>query len=271
MIKGFDLEACTLIHFFYIRRKFIPPFCDKYQDFIVSCDQNLKNFDNFFSSEESEAKRINYILEENFELNKNLELFINSIHNTDDNRVSHFGEILHFLYETLSLDYNSLQYFTNNVEVIGKEIYLIGLKFVYFILKEIKNLKIQIKIQQEKEMGLNNIRTSNHVLNTGNNIQSEVNTHQTMQNTDKERDVIIPVVIEDFLDSIDFLMEIYIERHDKILKEKIKDGDRIEGNNFKGKKFKSLREASIDIGVMKWVFKEIQDEFMKHAQSSCNY
>lgn len=191
--------------------------------------------------------------------------------------MSHFSEILHFLYDTLSLDYSSLQYFTSNVEVIGKEIYLIGLKFVFFILKEIKNLKIQIKIQKEKENGFANRRTSSlQNMNTGNgsNLESEAYTQQTSQNPAKDRDVIIPVVIEDFLERIDILIEVYVDKYDKILKEKIKEAEKINaanGSNVKEKRFKSLREASIDVGVMKWVFKEIQDEFMKHAQSSCKF
>jgi len=266
-IKGFDLEATTMVHFFYIRRKFIPPFCDKYQDFIICCDQNLKIFEQHFPAEEIEAKRINYILSENFELNRNLELFINSIQNTDDNRLSHYSEILHFLYDTLSLDYNSLQYFTNTVEVIGREIYLIGLKFVYLILKEIKKLKISIKHEQEKEIGYAGRRTTNTALNDGAHEESEGYTQQNTHNSAKETDVIIPVSIEDFLERIDFLIEIYVERYDKVLKEKAKDIS--DKGNVKEKKNKSLKEASIDMGIMKWVFKEIHEEFLKHTQSAC--
>lgn len=265
-IKGFDLETCTLLHFFYIRRKYIPPFCDKYQDFLISCDQNLNIFEQYFSTEELEAKRINYILSENFKLNKNLELFINSIHNTDDNRVSHYTEILHFLYDTLSLDYNSLQYFTSSVEIIGKDIYLIGLKFVYFLLKQILNLKNSIK-EQEKESGLANRRSSNTPINTITNTESEGNTQQNTYFNAKNMQNIIPTSIDDFLERIDFLMNLYAKRHDELLKEKIKENN--EKGNPKEKRFKSLKDSSIDMTLMKWVFKEIHEEFLKHTQSAC--
>lgn len=259
VIKCYDLETCSLIHFFYLRRKFIAPFCDKYQDFIINCEQNMKIFQESLPKEEYETARGDYILSENYELNKVLEMFINSIHNSDDVRVSQFCQILEYLYDTLTLDYNSLNYFTNNIEIIGKEIYLIGLKFVYFLLKAIKKLKDQID-KKDKE-NFHEFKTNTNI-NSNNltSLRTETNT-EFSGNMHTRPDKLISVKIEDFLENLDFIMELYIQKHDQILASL---------KNKKNRNNKNLRDMNVSGGVLKWIFKEIMDEFIKKGKKECN-
>jgi len=260
VIKSYDIKSCDLIHFFILRRKFIPPFCDKYEDFIIICNQNLKIFEEIYNEEQCERKRIDYILSENYELNRVLNLFLNSIHNTDDSRVIQFREVLSYLYDTLSLDYLSLNYFTNSIDIIGKEIFLIGIKFIYFLLIEIKKIKDQL----EREILVTDFRMI--TVNNSSKLNTSENNNIHFDDMTNDKKSKSPYLIlnrqKDFLNNIDNFIQLYADYHDKLL-------SKTESN--RSKHTKSLKEMTMDIGIMKWLFREILDNFSKNFNYSSIY
>lgn len=159
IIKAFDTENRSVIHFCYLRRSFIPPFCDKYQDFIINAVEDISDFIKKFPKD-WENRQLNYICRENYKFDKHFEMMINSIYNLEDNKVINFTNILKYLYNTLSLDYSSLNFLTNKVSVIGEEIFLIGLKFVYSLLWEIRS-KITNEISHRNKDSLLSNENSN--------------------------------------------------------------------------------------------------------------
>lgn len=183
-------------------------------------------------------------------------MLINSIHNIEDSKVSHFSDVLEYLYDTLSLDYNSLNYFTNSIDIIGKEIYLIGLKFVYFILKDIKLIKEDLEMaagQVENGKNANDIPT-----------QAKTNYEETLTTySAKETYANVQIVlgIENFLSTIDSMLEIYEERYDIILTQ-INSSNRIQ---YKQR----LSEQKMEGGLIKGIFKEIADAFSMIAKGLC--
>lgn len=257
-IKCFDCEDEIFINFVFMRKIYIPPVCVNYQDFIITCEQDLGCFKNQFN-DDYKTRQINYILKENFTFEKDFEMFLNSLHNLDDTRVSNFSDILECLYDTLSLDYNSLNYFTNTIDVIGKEIYLLGLKFVYFILKEIRAIKTDMELELQKERESKNL----YHLKTQNNLTIYEDNIANSSEKDTNSDFPILLGIEIFLFNIDKIIEVYEERYDAV---RSQIHYRLQTESFSNLR---LSEQRLEEGVVKAIFKEMIEYFSIIDKQHC--
>jgi len=155
-IDYFDFEKVKKISFIILRRKFLPPFCDKYQDIEFIFEHNLVNipFEAYNENENTILKGKNryykainnetlyeFLFKENFELEKKIEMIINSCHNFDSNIHTYYKDLYNYLYQSLSPDYFTLHYFKNDLDIYLNEMNLIGLQFLFIVCKKIQDHK----------------------------------------------------------------------------------------------------------------------------------
>jgi hypothetical protein len=112
----------------------------------------------------------------NYKFDKNFDLITNSIYNLDDNKPEHYETILKHVYDSLSLDYKTLNFFTNQIKIIGDHIFLIGIKFIYYVLNDIKNANnLRIKKNLDNSLNYKNaIENNNSDIDHGNYIYFKI-------------------------------------------------------------------------------------------------
>lgn len=135
-IECFDYEDFIKITFIILRRTFIPPFCDNYQETIFLREEKIVINNRNFALFDDDLEQ--FLYEENFEGNKKFEMLINSFHNFDTASCIFYKDILNYLFECLCLDVDGYFYFINNIGIKHNEMFLMGLKLVYFIGEIIK-------------------------------------------------------------------------------------------------------------------------------------
>jgi len=116
--------------FFNLRRKYIPPFFDALSDFTFLCMVNCNELDDsqFIDLKISHPK-----------LYEMIESVVDSVHPDVVPNYKEFSTILEMKFDSLSLDYHSFMYYTQNLKIYGPETYHIGLKFVLRLMEIIKS------------------------------------------------------------------------------------------------------------------------------------
>lgn len=136
--EGWTIEArtCDPIYknliFIYLRRKFIPPYFDTFQNITLIYKENCRSD--------------NYKL--NPAANEVIELAANTIHFTTGINNKEYALFLRAKIDGLLVDEESLYFFQTNLQLIGKDVHKFGFEFLYTALQFVeKNGRDKDKLQ----------------------------------------------------------------------------------------------------------------------------
>ncbi len=175
---------------------------------------------------------------EDYDIDKNIELLIDSIHFTKNQEYENLKNVLLSKIDSLALDQDTLFFFRSKLDIFGEEVFLYGIQFVYLLCYQLLNNNGLIKsvynggLNKEKEI------TNPSRLATCNHQQLRVNNLIVYNNELRNKLLFFKKLVETIL--VDKYYK-YCDKNDKFADEKA-DFENVNKQTFQDilKKFDSL-------------------------------